>query len=89
MEQISVPILYHDPWSRKPRLTAVGASCDEHATPLYPQKFALTSPTSGCYSADIVRLRTKGYGSCFYIMTTVTYVRFEVSTVVAMKNAIL
>jgi hypothetical protein len=26
---------------------------------LYPQKLALTSPTSGCYSAGIVRSRTQ------------------------------
>jgi hypothetical protein len=28
---------------------------------LYPQKFALTSPTSGCSSVGIFRLRTKGH----------------------------
>jgi hypothetical protein len=28
-------------------------------TPLYPQKLALTSPTSGGRSVGIVRLRTK------------------------------
>jgi hypothetical protein len=31
----------------------------DHATPLYPPKLALTSPTSGGYSGGIVRLRTK------------------------------
>jgi hypothetical protein len=31
----------------------------DHATPLYPQKLALTSPTSGGRSVDIVRSRTK------------------------------
>jgi hypothetical protein len=29
---------------------------------LYPQKLALTSPTSGCLSVGIIRLRTKGHG---------------------------
>jgi hypothetical protein len=29
---------------------------------LYPQKLALTSPTSGGRSVGIVRLRTKGHG---------------------------
>jgi hypothetical protein len=29
---------------------------------LYPQKFALTSPTSGGRSVGIVRLRTKSHG---------------------------
>jgi hypothetical protein len=28
------------------RLTTVGIRCADHATPLYPQKLALTSPTS-------------------------------------------
>jgi hypothetical protein len=37
----------------------VGIRCADHATPLYPQKLALTSPTSGDRSVGIVRLRTK------------------------------
>ena len=45
--------------SRKQRLTAVGTSCADHVTPLYPQKFALTSPTGGGRSVGIVRVRTK------------------------------
>jgi hypothetical protein len=32
---------------------------NDHATPLYPQKLALTSPTSGGRSVGIVRSRTK------------------------------
>jgi hypothetical protein len=31
----------------------------DHATPLYPQKLALTSPTSGGRSFGIVRSRTQ------------------------------
>jgi hypothetical protein len=31
----------------------------DHATPLYPQKLALTSPTSGDRSIGIVRSRTE------------------------------
>jgi hypothetical protein len=34
----------------------------DHATPLYPQKLALTSPTSGGRSVNIVRSRDSGYG---------------------------
>jgi hypothetical protein len=44
--------------SRKPRLTAVGIRCADHATPSL-QKLALTSPTSGGRSVGIVRLWTK------------------------------
>ena len=33
--------------------------CADHVTPLYPQKLALTSPTSGGRSVGIVRSRTK------------------------------
>jgi hypothetical protein len=37
----------------------VGIRCADHATPLYPLKLALTSPTSGGRSVGIVRLQTK------------------------------
>jgi hypothetical protein len=40
--------------------TAVGIRCTDHATPLYKQMLALTSPTRGGRSVGIVRLRTKG-----------------------------
>jgi len=45
--------------STKQRLTTVGTRCDDHVTPLYPQKLALTSPTGGGRSVGIVRVRTK------------------------------
>jgi hypothetical protein len=56
--------------SRKSRLTAVGIRCANHATPLYPQTLALTSPTSGGRSVDIVRLRTKAteFLFCFVLV---------------------
>jgi hypothetical protein len=38
---------------------AVGTRCADDATPLYPLKLALTSPTSGGRSVGIVRSRTK------------------------------
>ena len=37
----------------------MGIRCADHATPLYPQKLALTSPTGGGRSVSIVRSRTK------------------------------
>ena len=37
----------------------MGTRCADHVTPLYPQKLALTSPTGGGRSVDIVRVRTK------------------------------
>jgi len=38
---------------------AVGNRCANHVTPLYPQKLARTSPTSGGRSVGKVRSRTK------------------------------
>ena len=37
----------------------MGTRCADHATPLYPQKLALTSPTGGGRSVGMVRSRTK------------------------------
>ena len=37
----------------------MGTRCADHATPLYPQKLALASPTGGGRSVGIVRVRTK------------------------------
>ena len=51
--------------ARKQSLTAVGTRCPDHATPLYPQKLALTSPTGGGRSVGIVRSRTKA--TAFFI----------------------
>jgi hypothetical protein len=39
----------------KTEFTAVGIRRADLATPLYQQKLALTSPTSGCRSVGIVR----------------------------------
>jgi hypothetical protein len=45
--------------SKKPRLRPYGIRHTDHATPLYQQKLALTSPTSGGRSVGIARSRTK------------------------------
>jgi hypothetical protein len=39
--------------------TTVGICCADHTTPLYPQKFALTSSTGGGRSVGIILSRTK------------------------------
>jgi hypothetical protein len=53
------------------RLMAVGIRCADHVTPLYLQKLALTSPTSGGRSVGIVRSRTKAMEfSLVYILLT-------------------
>jgi hypothetical protein len=44
---------------QKTEIKAVGISCANHVTPLYPQKLALTSPTGGSRSVGMVRSRTK------------------------------
>jgi hypothetical protein len=40
-------------------ITAAGIPCADHATLLYSQKLALTSPTSMAFSFGIVRSRTE------------------------------
>jgi hypothetical protein len=45
---------------------------------LYPQKFALTSPTSGGRSVGIVRLRTKATGYYYYYPNVLSYVTLVV-----------
>jgi hypothetical protein len=45
--------------SLETEITAVGIHRAVHATPLYPQKLALTSPTSSGHSVGVVRSRTK------------------------------
>ena len=45
----------------------MGIRCADHVTPLYPQKLALISPTSGGRSVGIVRSRTKAAEFSFSI----------------------
>jgi hypothetical protein len=46
-------------FSLETEITDVGISHADNATPLYPQKLALTSPTRGDRSVGIVRSRTQ------------------------------
>jgi hypothetical protein len=50
----------------KPRLRAYEIRRADYATPLYPQKLALTSLTSGSRSVGIVRSRTKATELLFH-----------------------
>ena len=47
----------------------MGTRCADHATPLYPQKLALTSPTGGGRSVGIVGVRTKATEFIFNYIT--------------------
>jgi hypothetical protein len=46
--------------------TAVGICCADHATPLYPQKLALTSPTNGGRMVGIVLTWTQATEGFFF-----------------------
>ena len=53
----------------------MGTRGANHVTPLYPQKLALTSPTSGGRSVGMVRSRTKATEFSFSLVSeTVKYV---------------
>jgi len=57
----------------------VGTRCDDHVTPLYPQKLALTSPTGGGRSVGIVRVRTKAteFYDCYIRTELLPYVLWQ------------
>jgi hypothetical protein len=76
LEEVAVPIL-------KTVNTAVEISPTDYATPFYPQKFALTSPTSGGRSVGIVRSRTKATEFvCFvYLLTNVNMAALRIFNV--------
>jgi hypothetical protein len=48
--------------------------CADHATSLYPQTLALTSPTSGSRSVGIIRSRTHATEFVFYLYLSVPVV---------------
>jgi hypothetical protein len=48
--------------------TAVGIRHSDHATPLYPKKLALSSPTSGGRSVGIVRSRSTHLPPLHHVM---------------------
>jgi hypothetical protein len=49
----------------------------DHATPLYPQKLALTSPTIGGRSVGIVCSRTKATELVSYCLRRIVYERLQ------------
>jgi hypothetical protein len=55
-----------------PRLKTVGIRCAEHATPLCPQKLALTLPNIVGSSVGIVRLPTN-INNVFYDVFIISY----------------
>jgi hypothetical protein len=46
----------------------LGIRCSDYATPLYPEKFALTWPTNGGRSGRYSSLAVSGQGVCFCFM---------------------
>jgi hypothetical protein len=52
---------------QKTEITAMRIRRADYATPLYPQKFALTSPIIGGRSVVIVRPRTQAKEFCFIL----------------------
>ena len=61
----------------------MGIRCEDHVTPLYPQKLELTSPTGGGRSVGIVRSRTKATEIFFYLIIVYdnVYVRIRLGWV--------
>jgi hypothetical protein len=51
---------------------AIGIRCPDHATPLYPQKLAPTSPTSGGCLVGIPHSRTKATELLYTLERVVT-----------------
>jgi hypothetical protein len=60
------------PGLEKARLTAVQIRCADHATPLYRQTLALTSPIGG-RSVGAVRLRTNATEFSSLVLVLVTH----------------
>jgi hypothetical protein len=63
----------------------VGTRCADYATPLYQQKFALTSPTRGERSVGIVLFQTKSNRVCFCFICLRWYLYKQNSWTVFLK----
>jgi hypothetical protein len=69
---------------KKLRLKVVGTRCADHATQPYPQKLALTSPTSGGRQVGIVTLLTISNGVSVYKLYIYIYIYNTEQTVRSM-----
>jgi hypothetical protein len=71
--------------SRIQRFTAVGTRFAYQATPPYPQKLALTSPTTVGHSADVVCLQTKRPRSFFLLFIIIVMITIIIIVIVLEK----
>jgi hypothetical protein len=58
-EKVATPVY-------KTEINGVRIGCADYATPLYPQKLEITTPTIDHRSIGMVCLLYKSHGVCFY-----------------------
>jgi hypothetical protein len=65
-EKVAAPV-------QKTEIMAAGIRCADHTTPLYPQKLALTSPTSGGRSVGVLDSQTTATEFFFFTFVSVDF----------------